>query len=92
VERSKHCICISLFLTSIAFLSSPRSFETDSVYTFDFYQHILVPSDYSINMSVAKVSLAKILDGQPLQCMARERGGRGRSLWNFQLWHEKLLD
>lgn len=67
------------------------TFDTESVYTFDFYQHILLPDEYCLNMSVAKIDLAKILDGQPVQLMARERGGKGRALWNFQLWHEKLL-
>ena len=67
------------------------TFDTESVHTFDFFQHILIPDEYCLNLSVSKIDLTKILDGQPVQLMAKERGGEGRSLWNFQLWHEKLL-
>ncbi|GMH82836.1 hypothetical protein TrST_g8968 [Triparma strigata] len=69
--------------------SKGLSYDTKSVYTFDFYQHLLDASQYELDLGVKRVKLANALDGQPLQILAVTRDGR--EAWKFQLWHEALL-
>lgn len=64
-------------------------FDTESVYTFDFYQNMLDVATYSLDLGFTKIGLAKNLDGQPIQIMSKTTDGR--YLWSFQVWHEKLL-
>ncbi|GMI59542.1 hypothetical protein ScalyP_jg12009 [Parmales sp. scaly parma] len=64
-------------------------YDTDHVYTFDFFQHLLDVSNYALNVKIANVKLVSSLDGQPIQIMAKTK--TGEYLWNFQLWHEDLL-
>jgi len=66
-------------------------FSTHYVYTFDFFQHLLDVKDYSLNVGITTVSLAPSLDGQPIQLLAKV-GSTNEYLWNFQLWHEDLLN
>ena len=77
-----------------SFLANPKRakkyfFDTESVYTFDFYQSILDVKTYSLDLGFTKVNLAKRLDGQPIQILSKTRSGK--YLWSFQVWHEKLL-
>jgi hypothetical protein len=76
------------------YLANPKHaakyrFDTDSIYTFDFYQNLLDVGTYSLDLGFKKIGLAKFLDGQPIQVMSKTSDGR--YLWNFQVWHEKLL-
>lgn len=66
-------------------------YDTDSIYTFDFYQHLLDVDSYSLNVGFATISIAPSMNGQPIQVMAKTRND-GRYLWNFQIWHETLLN
>jgi hypothetical protein len=75
-------------------LSDPRNamqykFDTDSVYTFDFYQNLFDAASYSLDLGFTKIPLSKSLDGQPIQVLAKTTSGR--YLWSFQVWHEYLL-
>jgi len=65
------------------------AYDTESIYTFDFYQNILNTADYSLDLGFTKIGIGKILDGQPIQVLGKTKDGR--NLWNFQVWHEKLL-
>lgn len=65
------------------------SFDTESIYTFDFYQNILDTATYSLDLGFTKLGMSRVLDGQPIQVLAKTASGRG--LWNFQIWHEKLV-
>ena len=65
------------------------SFDTESVYTFDFYQNILDTATYSLDLGFTKLGMTKVLDGQPIQILAKH--GDGRSIWNLQVWHKNLL-
>lgn len=65
------------------------TFNTESVYTFDFYQSLLDVSTYSLDLGIIKLGLSPVLDGQPIQCLSKTRDGR--YLWSFQIWHENLL-
>ena len=60
------------------------------MYTFDFYQHLMAPADFTFDLSVTSFDMSKYLNGQPLSVMARSYSSGGY-LWNFELWHEKLL-
>ena len=64
-------------------------YDIHSVYTFDFFQHLLDASNYELDLGVKRVKLAQILDGQPLQVLALTRAGE--VAWKSQLWHESLL-
>lgn len=66
-------------------------FETDIVYTFHIFQHLVDLGSYELDLSLYKFDLATYLDGQPLQFMMRERGHTDSPLFSFEMWHEKLL-
>ncbi|KAL7451368.1 hypothetical protein ACHAWC_003199 [Mediolabrus comicus] len=74
-------------------LSNPKtnqySFDTESVYTFEFYQNLFDATTYSLDLGFTKIGCSHILNGQPIQWLGKLRDGR--YLWNFQIWHEKLL-
>ncbi|CAB9506793.1 expressed unknown protein [Seminavis robusta] len=65
------------------------NFDTETVYTFDFYQSLLNVATYSLDLGVANVGMAPVLNGQPIQCLCKTSDGR--YLWSFQIWHESLL-
>lgn len=76
------------------FLSRPNrskdyTFNTELVYTFDFYQNLFDVVTYSLNLGFVNLSLSPVLNGQPIQCLSKTRDGR--YLWSFQIWHENLL-
>jgi len=64
-------------------------FDTETVYTFDFFQNIFDAQSYSLDLGFAKVGCSKVLNGQPIQWLGKMRDGR--YLWSFQIWHEKLV-
>mmetsp|Transcript_8848 Transcript_8848/g.19497 ORF Transcript_8848/g.19497 Transcript_8848/m.19497 type:complete len:278 (-) Transcript_8848:69-902(-) len=65
-------------------------FDTESVYTFDFYQHIFDPLSYTIDTGIKKVDLISSLDNQAVQACAKTKDGR--YLWSFDFWHEKCIE
>jgi len=65
------------------------TFDTETVYTFEFYQNIFDAQSYSLDLGFAKIGCSKVLNGQPIQWLGKMRDGR--YLWSFQIWHEKLL-
>jgi hypothetical protein len=75
-------------------LASPKraqtyTFDTETVYTFDFYQSLLNVTTYSLELGVANIGMGPVLNGQPIQCLCKTADGR--YLWSFQIWHECLL-
>lgn len=65
-------------------------FNTDTVYTFETYDESLDYADYTLDAKLFQFDLTQTLV-EPFQFMAKSKS-RGKHLWNFQLWHEKLLD
>lgn len=65
------------------------SFDTDTVYTFDFFQHILDAATYSLDLGFVRLGIDRFLDHQPIQALAKTTDGR--YLWSFQVWHETLI-
>lgn len=65
------------------------TFDTETVYTFEFFQNIFDAQSYSLDLGFAKIGCSKVLNGQPIQWLGKMRDGR--YLWSFQIWHEKLL-
>jgi hypothetical protein len=63
-------------------------------YTFDFYQHLILPSDFTLRLwsgpLAASIHLPLHLNGQPIKVMAKD-SVTGLYLWDFELWHEALL-
>lgn len=77
--------------------SPEPQFDTNKVYTFEFYQHLL---DFGDELAVdmgrigGMVPLAQAMDGQPLKVMAAYRSSEIKqeldSLWSFDIFHESL--
>lgn len=65
-------------------------YDTENVWTFHFWQHLLDLSTYKLDMSIRQFSLSGHLDGQPLQLMAKDKQ-TGEYLWSFEAWHESLV-
>jgi len=65
------------------------TFDTDTVYTFEFYQNLFDVESYSLDLGFVKLGAINVLNGQPIQWLGKTRDGR--YLWSFQLWHRKLL-
>ncbi len=65
------------------------TFDTETVYTFEFYEHMFCAQKYLLDVGFTSFEVCRNLDGQPLQRLAKMKDGR--YLWSFQIWHEKLL-
>ena len=65
------------------------TFDTCRTWMFCFHQHLLDLSSFTMDLSVREVDVARHLNGQPLLIMAKTR--EGEYLWNFQMFHERLL-
>lgn len=65
------------------------TYNTETVYTFEFYENIFHAQTYSMDLGFTKIECSNVLDGQPVQRLSKMRDGR--YLWSFQVWHEKLL-
>ena len=81
------------------------TFDTETEYTFQFFQHLLLFNDFALNFPkpVGKHPLHGMLNGQPLKFMAAHQiqdvGTKGKIideqiswLWSFDLWHESLYE
>ena len=64
-------------------------FDTDTVYTFEFYQNLFDAQSYSLDLGFMGIGCSRILNGQPIQWLGKMRDGR--YLWSFQIWNESLL-
>jgi hypothetical protein len=69
--------------------ASKYTYDTETVYTFDFYQNLLNVNSYKLELGIANISLCPTLNCQPIQCLCKTTDGR--YLWSFQIWHEDLL-
>lgn len=81
------------------------TFNTETEYTFQFFQHLLLFNDFALNFPkpIGKHPLHRMLNGQPLKFMAahqiQEVDTKGKIideeiswLWSFDLWHESLYE
>jgi Protein of unknown function (DUF1769) len=73
------------------FSDKDKTFATDldKIYTFEFLQHLINFDDLSVTIGsvFGSISLGDILDGQPIQILARHQE---ENLWSFDVWHELL--
>lgn len=67
------------------------SFETEKVYTFDFYNDKLIMDSLELAVLGSRFDLTKYLAGQPLRILAKSREAN-EYLWNFELWHERQTE
>jgi len=67
-------------------------FETDFVYTFDFFSNFFVPSRYRLELTpFFSIDLIPYFNGYPLfMSMAKEKAS-GKYLWATEMWHKRLL-
>lgn len=64
-------------------------FNTEDVYTFDYFQSVLLFNDYCLDITITRLPLNRCLNGQPLSFFAKHRDGR--YAYSFEIWHECLL-
>ena len=64
-------------------------YNTTDVYTFDYFQSVLLFDSYCLDIGIVKLKLDRHVDGQPLGIMAKHADGR--YLYNFEIFHECLL-
>ena len=62
-------------------LSNPQkanqyTFDTETIYTFEFYQNLFDANSYALDLGFTKVGCSKVLDGQPIQWLGKLRDGR----------------
>jgi len=65
-------------------------FEPDLEYEFDMYQHQVDMTKYDLLLPGFRLDLARILDGQPAQTMAK-LASRDEPLWDFSFWCDRLV-
>ncbi|KAL7533285.1 hypothetical protein ACHAXR_005143 [Thalassiosira sp. AJA248-18] len=83
--------------------NNTHTFDPNSEYTFEFFQHLLLFDEFALNFvkPIGRHPLHGMLNGQPLKFMAAhqilETSEKGkivdeemRWLWSFDLWHESL--
>lgn len=68
-------------------------FEEHLVYTMEYYEDKLDPSNFDLMMLGLRFNLHRYLAGQPLQIMAKlgSTPHDGAYLFNVEMWHESLL-
>ncbi|KAL3781224.1 hypothetical protein HJC23_003541 [Cyclotella cryptica] len=68
-------------------------FETEFVYTFDFYSNFFSPARHRLELTpFFSVDLIPYFNGYPLfMSMAREKCS-GEYLWATEIWHKRLLN
>ena len=66
------------------------TFDTEHVYTFDTYDHVLRLDHLTLKLPAVTIHLADGIDGQPLHFMARDQKS-GEYVWSFEVWHEATL-
>ena len=59
------------------------------MYTFDYFQSVLLFDSYCLDIGIVKLKLDRHVNGQPLGIMAKHADGR--YVYNFEIFHECLL-
>mmetsp|Transcript_32393 Transcript_32393/g.69938 ORF Transcript_32393/g.69938 Transcript_32393/m.69938 type:complete len:660 (-) Transcript_32393:76-2055(-) len=52
------------------------AFDTETVFTFEFYQNLFDAQTYSLDLGFAKIGCSTVLNGQPIQWLGKMRDGR----------------
>ena len=69
--------------------ASAYVYNTEDVYTFDYFQSVLLFDSYCLDIGIVKLKLDRHVNGQPLGIMAKHADGR--YVYNFEIFHECLL-
>ena len=64
-------------------------YNTSDVYTFDYFQSVLLFDEYCLDIGIVKLRLDRHLNGNPMCIMAKHVDGR--YVYNFEIFHECLL-
>jgi len=64
-------------------------FNTEDVYTFDYYQSVLLFNEYVMDIGITQLPLVRCMAGQPISFFGKLRDGR--YAYSFEIWHECLL-
>ncbi|CAK9091110.1 Uncharacterized protein SCF082_LOCUS42929 [Durusdinium trenchii] len=70
------------------------AYDPSRHYTFDFYNDKLDMQDFHLRALGQRFDIQKYLKGQPLRILSRvsrEGDPSDMYLWNFELWHEKVV-
>ena len=66
-------------------------FDTDLVYTFDYYQQFYRAASNQLDLGVKLMDLTHFLGPQPLLLTMAKTIDTNEYLWKFEIWHEKGL-
>mmetsp|Transcript_4835 Transcript_4835/g.6229 ORF Transcript_4835/g.6229 Transcript_4835/m.6229 type:complete len:728 (-) Transcript_4835:265-2448(-) len=66
-------------------------FDTDLVYTFDYFQQFLRSDQFALDLGVKLLDLSHYLGEQPLLLTMAKDLESGEYLWKFELWHERCV-
>ena len=100
VHVPKHPITTQLLtqllhpITTSRTLGNPETakeywYNTTDVYTFDYFQSVLLFDEYCLDIGIVKLRLDRHLNGNPICIMAKHTDGR--YVYNFEIFHECLL-
>ena len=68
-------------------------FETEYVYTFDFYPNFFSPASHHLELTpFFSVDLIPYFNGYPLFMSLAKDKNSGEFLWATEIWHKRLLD
>ncbi len=66
------------------------TYRTDRVYSWDFYQNMINPNSFELELPFAHLNLSKYLNHHPILIMAKNTQ-TNQYLWTFEVWHTNLL-
>jgi hypothetical protein len=67
-----------------------RAFTTDHIWTFSIWQQVIDVPGYYLDLVVQHYDIIQHLDGQPLQCMVKDKAGGGY-LFHLVYWHKRQM-
>ena len=77
---------------------SKHSYNTDTTYTFEFYQHLFDPLTFHMNVvGLSTLDVVGVLGRQPVRIITqRERGsaegGDWEIAWDVEMWHRRVFE
>ena len=68
------------------------SYDTESTYTFEFYQHLFDPLTFHMNVvGMTTFDVVSVLGRQPVRIMAKLWGSE-EYLWDVEMWHSRIFN
>mmetsp|Transcript_17365 Transcript_17365/g.20443 ORF Transcript_17365/g.20443 Transcript_17365/m.20443 type:complete len:455 (-) Transcript_17365:39-1403(-) len=72
-------------------LLASQYYETDTTYTFDYYDSFFRPDSFSLDLGLKRLDLCPFLGEQPVVLSMAKTIDTGEYLWKFEMWHARSL-